>query len=192
MAASKDVIEEAFPGDVIGLYDTGNFKIGDTLTEGEEMMFRGIPSFSPEIFKELINLDPMKTKQLDKGIEQLTDEGVAQLFIHNVGHKKVVGTVGELQFEVIQYRLENEYGAKCRFQNINMHKACWITIDDAKDPVQKKQLDEFLRLKGDYIYFDKDHNPVYMAETSWALNVARENNTHLTFHTTSEFKTEMV
>ncbi|MFN0276866.1 MAG: peptide chain release factor 3 [Chitinophagales bacterium] len=189
MASSKDVIDEAYPGDVIGLYDTGNFKIGDTLTEGEDILFKGVPSFSPEIFKELINLDPMKTKQLDKGIEQLTDEGVAQLFIHNVGHKKVVGTVGELQFEVIQYRLENEYGAKCRFQNISMHKACWITIDDAKDPVQKKQLDEFLRLKGDFIYFDKDNNPVYMAETNWALNVARENNPLLTFHTTSEFKT---
>ncbi len=186
MAASKDVIEEAYPGDVIGLYDTGNFKIGDALTEGEDLNFRGIPSFSPEIFKELINTDPMKTKQLDKGIEQLTDEGVAQLYIHTSGHKKVVGTVGELQFEVIQYRLENEYGAKCRFQPIHMNRACWMTSTD------KKQLDEFLRLKNEYIYFDKDHNPVYMAETSWALNVARENYPHITFHTTSEFKTELV
>ncbi|MBC8046981.1 MAG: peptide chain release factor 3 [Fimbriimonadaceae bacterium] len=192
LASSKDVIDEAYPGDVIGLYDTGNFKIGDTLTEGEDILFRGIPSFSPEIFKELINLDPMKTKQLDKGIEQLTDEGVAQLFLNESGHKKVVGTVGELQFEVIQYRLENEYGAKCRFQQISMHRACWITIEDPKDPVQKKQLDEFLRMKGDYIYFDKDHNPVYMAETSWALNVAIQNNPAITFHTTSEFKTEVV
>ena len=183
LASSKDVIEEAFPGDVIGLYDTGNFKIGDTLTEGEDMMFRGIPSFSPEIFKELINMDPMKTKQLEKGIQQLTDEGVAQLFIHNNGYKKVVGAVGELQFEVIQYRLENEYGAKCRFQPIHMNKACWMTTTD------KKQLDEFIRLKIDYIYFDKDQNPVYMAETGWALNVAIENHPKITFHTTSEFKT---
>ena len=184
MAASKDVIEEAYPGDVIGLYDTGNFKIGDTLTEGEELNYKGIPSFSPEIFKELINLDPMKTKQLDKGIELLTDEGVAQLYTHTSGHKKVVGTVGELQFDVIQYRLENEYGAKCRFAPIPMNKACWMTTTD------KKQLEEFIRLKSEYIYFDKDHNPVYMAETSWALNVARENNPHITFHTTSEFKTD--
>jgi len=184
LASSKDIVEEAFPGDVIGLYDTGNFKIGDTLTEGEEMMFRGIPSFSPEIFRELLNLDPMRTKQLEKGIEQLTDEGVAQLFLHNNGIKKVVGTVGELQFEVIQYRLEHEYGAKCRFQPIQMHKACWLTTTD------KKQLDEFMRLKTDYIYFDKDHNPVYMAETAWALNVAIQNHPFITFHTTSEFKTE--
>jgi peptide chain release factor 3 len=183
LASSKDVIDEAFPGDVIGLYDTGNFKIGDTLTEGENLMFRGIPSFSPEIFKELVNTDPMKTKQLEKGIQQLTDEGVAQLFIHNNGYKKVVGAVGELQFEVIQYRLENEYGAKCRFHPIQMNKACWLTTSD------KKQLDEFIRLKIDYIYYDKDQNPVYMAETGWALNVAIENHPKITFHTTSEFKT---
>ena len=86
---------------MIGLYDTGNFKIGDTLTEGEKLQFKGIPSFSPEIFKELVNKDPMKTKQLEKGIRQLTDEGVAQLFIQTLGNRKIVGTVGELQFEVI-------------------------------------------------------------------------------------------
>ena len=90
----------------MGLYDTGNFKIGDTLTEGEDLQFRGIPSFSPEIFKELVNKDPMKSKQLEKGIQQLTDEGVAQLFIREAGNRKIVGTVGELQFEVIQYRLD--------------------------------------------------------------------------------------
>ena len=109
MAQDKEVIEEGFPGDVVGLYDTGNFKIGDTLTEGEVMNYQGIPSFSPEIFKELINLDPMKAKQLEKGIEQLTDEGVAQLFVQpQLGNRKIVGTVGDLQYEVIQYRLEHE------------------------------------------------------------------------------------
>lgn len=181
MAASKDVIEEAFPGDVIGLYDTGNFKIGDSLTEGENLHYKGIPSFSPEIFMELINIDPMKSKQLDKGIVQLTDEGVAQLFVHTSGHKKVVGTVGQLQFDVIQYRLEHEYGAKCRFSPIQMNKACWITSTD------KKKLDEFIRLKGEYIYYDKERNPVFMAETSWALNVSIENNPDIAFHTTTEF-----
>ena len=87
LAQDKSVVEEAWPGDVVGLYDTGNFKIGDTLTEGEELQFRGIPSFSPEIFKELVNKDPMKSKQLEKGIKQLTDEGVAQLFIREAGKK---------------------------------------------------------------------------------------------------------
>lgn len=186
MAASKDIIDTAYPGDVVGLYDTGNIKIADSFTEGEELIFRGIPSFSPEIFRELVNLDPMKSKQLEKGISQLTEEGVAQLFTLAVGNKKVVGTVGDLQFDVIQYRLENEYGAKCRFQSIAMHKVCWITADD------KKKLDEFIRLKSDYIYLDKDNNPVFMAETSWALNVAIENNPDIAFHTTTEFKTATV
>ena len=167
----------------IGLYDTGNFKIGDTLSEGEKVHYVGIPSFSPEIFMELVNSDPMKSKQLDKGIVQLTEEGVAQLFVHSAGNRKVVGTVGQLQFDVIQYRLENEYGAKCRFSPIPMHKACWITSKD------KKQLDEFIRLKSEYIYFDKDIQPVFMAETTWAFNVAIENNPDITFHTTTEFMT---
>src|SRR5512147_2065297 len=128
----KSIIDEAYPGDVIGLYDTGNFKIGDTLTEGEDLQFQGIPSFSPEIFKELVNLDPGKSKQLAKGIEQLTDEGVAQLFTQQQGNRRIVGTVGELQFDVIQYRLEHEYGAKCRFMRMDVHKACWFTADDPK------------------------------------------------------------
>ena len=137
MAKDKSLIEEAFPGDVIGLYDTGNFKIGDTLTEGEEFSFQGIPSFSPEIFKEVVNADPMKSKQLEKGIKQLTEEGVAQLFTARMGNKKYIGTVGELQFEVIKYRLEHEYGAKCDFHSMNFYKACWITSTD------KKVLEEF-------------------------------------------------
>jgi peptide chain release factor 3 len=88
MAQSKEVMDSAFPGDVVGLYDTGNFKIGDTLSEGENFMFKGIPSFSPEIFKELINTDPMKSKQLEKGIEQLTDEGLASLFVQELGNRR--------------------------------------------------------------------------------------------------------
>ena len=141
MAQDKSVIEHAYPGDVIGLYDTGNFKIGDTLTEGEKMMFKGIPSFSPEIFQELENLDPMKSKQLDKGVRQLIDEGVAQLFIQQPGNRKIVGTVGQLQFEVINYRLINEYGAKCRFVPRNYFKACWITTDN------EAQLETFKKAK---------------------------------------------
>ena len=115
MASSKSVVDSAFPGDVIGLYDSGTFKIGDTLSEGETINYKGIPSFSPEIFKEIQNDDPMKTKQLEKGLSQLTDEGVAQLFVMQPGNRKIIGTVGELQFEVIQYRLKQEYGATCSF-----------------------------------------------------------------------------
>jgi peptide chain release factor 3 len=183
MAQDKEVIDEGFPGDVVGLYDTGNFKIGDTLTEGENFFFQGIPAFSPEIFKELINLDPMKSKQLEKGIQQLTDEGVAQLFIQQPGNRKVVGTVGELQFEVIQYRLEHEYSAKCRFDSLPISKACWLTAED------KTKLAEFVRLKGQQIAYDKDQNPVFMAESDWILRMNIQNNPDVKFHFTSEFKT---
>lgn len=186
LASERNIIDEAFPGDVIGLYDTGNFKIGDSLSEGEIIRFRGIPSFSPEIFKELVNRDPMKTKQLDKGIEQLTEEGVAQLFYQQHGMKKVVGVVGDLQFEVIQYRLKNEYGASCEFIPKEIHKACWITASD------KKKLEEFIRFKSQHVYHDKDGHLVFLAPSAWLLKVTKEANPEITFHTTSEFKTENV
>ncbi|MGR3812062.1 peptide chain release factor 3 [Jiulongibacter sp. NS-SX5] len=186
MADSKNVVDEAYPGDVVGLYDTGNFKIGDTLTEGEELQFTGIPSFSPELFREVINADPMKTKQLEKGVQQLSEEGVAQLFIMQPGNRKIIGTVGELQFEVIQHRLLQEYGAKCRFEAKPYSKACWLTSEDSN------ALAEFIRLKNNFIAYDKDENPVFLAETDWILRMNMENNPKITFHTTSEFKVKEV
>ena len=185
LAAQKTIVDEAWPGDVIGLFDTGNFKIGDTLTEGSKFNFRGIPAFSPELFRELVNLDPMKTKQLDKGIRQLTDEGVAQLFTQQPGNKKIVGCVGELQFEVIAYRLEHEYGAKCAFQAIPAFKACWMTS------TSEEELDKFIRIKTQQIVEDKDGNPVFIAPSSYMLDLERRNNPEITFHTTSEFKTQV-
>lgn len=182
MADSKNVVEEAYPGDVVGLYDTGNFKIGDTLTEGEELQFTGIPSFSPELFREVVNADPMKAKQLEKGVQQLSEEGVAQLFIMQPGNRKIIGTVGELQFEVIEHRLLQEYGAKCRFEAKPYSKACWITSTDPE------KLSEFIRLKNNFIAYDKDKNPVFLAETDWILRMNMENNPDIVFHTTSEFK----
>ena len=182
MANEKNLIEDAWPGDVIGLYDNGNLKIGDTLTEGEELQFRGIPSFSPEIFKEVINRDPFKAKQLEKGLRQLTEEGVAQLFLQH-GNRKIIGTVGELQFDVIRFRLEHEYGAKCDFMPLRYFKAFWIT------PGDKGQYDEFLRRKSSVIAEDKEGHPVFFAESEWMLNVAKENYPGVSFHETSEFKT---
>ncbi len=180
MARDKDVIEAAFPGDVVGLFDTGNFKIGDTLTEGADFYFTGIPSFSPEIFKEVVNKDPMKTKQLEKGLMQLTDEGVAQLFTQFGGNKKIIGCVGELQFEVIQYRLLQEYGASVEFRAQPLYKACWITSKDAK------KLDDFTRFKSSNIAEDKDGHLVYLAQSEWFLNTERSNNPDIEFHFTSE------
>lgn len=180
LARSKDIIEDAYPGDVVGLFDTGNFKIGDTLTEGEHFYFTGIPSFSPEIFKELINKDPLKTKQLEKGITQLTDEGVAQLFTQFGGTKKIIGCVGELQFEVIQYRLLQEYGAAVEFRTMPFYKACWLTSDNPK------KLNDFLRFKQQNSGEDKDGHPVFLAQSEWFLNTEITNNPDIQFHFSSE------
>ena len=180
LARDKDVIESAYPGDVVGLFDTGSFKIGDTLTEGEDYYYTGIPSFSPEIFKEVVNKDHMKTKQLEKGLLQLTDEGVAQLFTQFGGNKKIIGCVGELQFEVIQYRLLNEYTASVQLNSLPFYKACWLT---SKDP---KKLQEFIKFKSSNIAEDKDGHIVYLAQSEWFLNTERTNNPDIEFHFTSE------
>jgi peptide chain release factor 3 len=186
MARQKDIIEEAYPGDVVGLFDTGNFKIGDTLTEGENFYFTGIPSFSPEIFKEVVNKDPMKTKQLEKGLVQLTDEGVAQLFTQFGGNRKIIGCVGELQFEVIQYRLLHEYGASVQFNTLPFYKACWITSNDPQ------KLIDFTRFKQANIAEDKDGHLVYLAQSEWFLNTERTNNPDIEFHFTSEIHKQAV
>ncbi|MEO7313032.1 MAG: peptide chain release factor 3 [Chitinophagaceae bacterium] len=180
LARDKEVVDEAFPGDVVGLFDTGNFKIGDTMTEGEKFFYTGIPTFSPEIFKEVVNKDPMKTKQLEKGLLQLTDEGVAQLFTQHGGNKKIIGCVGELQFEVIQYRLLQEYGASVQFNTLSFYKACWIT---SKDPTK---LNEFTRYKQMNVGEDKDGYLVYLAQSEWFLNTERNNNPDIEFHFTNE------
>ncbi|MCG8475630.1 MAG: peptide chain release factor 3 [Cytophagales bacterium] len=182
MAQEKETIDEAYPGDIIGLYDTGNLKIGDTLTSGEKMMYKGIPAFSPEMFKEVVNKDAMKTKQLEKGLKQLMEEGVAQLFSFELGSRKVVGTVGALQFEVIQHRLKHEYGASADFVPMSLFKACWISSKD------QKKLDEFVKSKYRHIARDKDGKLVFMAETRSWLQMVQDNFPDINFHFTSEFE----
>ena len=180
MAQEKSVIDLAYPGDIVGLHDTGNLKIGDTLTEGQKMMFKGIPHFSPEIFKYVVNLNPLKTKQLIKGLEQLCEEGVAQLFTKAGDTRKILGTVGVLQFDVIQYRLEHEYGASCRFDPLNFLKACWLECAD------KDVLEKFVSSRKNQIAVDKDERYVYLAETQWSLDREIKEHPAITFHFTSE------
>ena len=182
MAQDRETVDEAWPGDIVGLYDTGNLKIGDTLTDGEKLMYTGIPSFSPEIFKEVINKDAMKTKQLEKGLLQLMEEGVAQLFTYELGKRKVVGVVGALQFEVIQFRLKNEYSASVEFAHQNIYKACWISSKD------QKKLQEFIDSKQRHIARDKDDKLVFMAESKAWLQMVQDNFSEINFHFTSEFK----
>ncbi len=181
MAEKKSIIDEAFPGDIVGLHDTGTFKIGDTFTEGEKLKFTGIPSFSPELFRYIENADPMKFKQLAKGVDQLMDEGVAQLFTSSLNGRRIIGTVGALQFEVIQYRLEHEYGAKCRWEPISIYKACWIESDD------QAELADFKRRKHTNMAVDKHGRDVFLADTSYSLALAQENFKNIRFHFTSEF-----
>ncbi len=181
MASKKSVIDEAYPGDIVGIHDTGNFKIGDTLTEGEEIHFKGLPSFSPEMFRYVENADPMKYKQLDKGIDQLMDEGVAQLFTGKTNGRKIIGTVGQLQLDVIQFRLKNEYGASCRYENLPMYKACWIESDD------EEELKEFRKRKQQAMALDKRGREVFLAESRYALRMAQEKFPNIKFHFSSEF-----
>ncbi len=181
MASQKEIVEKAYPGDIIGIPDSGNFIIGDTITEGEEIHFKGLPSFSPELFRYIENGDPMKSKQLAKGVDQLMDEGVAQLFTSQFNGRKIIGTVGQLQFEVIQYRLEHEYGAKCNWDHLQMHKACWIKSDD------QKLLNEFKKRKHQKMAKDKRGRDVFMADSGFILQMAQDEFKKIEFHFTSEF-----
>ncbi len=181
MAEKKSIVDEAYPGDIVGLYDSGNFKIGDSLTEGEKLHFVGIPSFSPEQFRYVNNANPLKAKQLDKGLRQLMDEGVAQLFTRDLNGRKIIGTVGALQFDVIQYRLEHEYGASCSYDPIALHKACWISSED------EEAYKEFLDKRKRDMAKDKDGKDVFLAESKWMLQMAQENFPKMEFHFKSEF-----
>lgn len=182
-AEKKEIVDISYPGDIVGLQDTGNFKIGDTLTEGEVLNYKGIPSFSPEHFRYINNADPLKAKQLYKGIDQLMDEGVAQLFTLELNGRKVIGTVGALQYEVIQYRLEHEYGAKCTYENVNVHKACWIDPDDDKNDEYK----EFIRVKQRFLAKDKRGQLVFLADSPFSLQMTQQKYPSIKFHFTSEF-----
>ena len=181
MAQRKSTVDEAYPGDIVGLPDTGNFKIGDTLTAGEDLHYKGLPSFSPEMFKYIENTDPMKTKQLNKGLDQLMDEGVAQMFVNQFNGRKIIGTVGQLQFEVIQYRLLHEYGAQCRWETISLYKACWVESDDVE------ALENFKKRKYQFMAKDRDGRDVFLADSGYVLQMAQSDFPKIRFHFTSEF-----
>ncbi len=183
-AERKEIVDISYPGDIVGLHDTGNFKIGDTLTSGEELHYKGIPSFSPEHFRYINNADPMKSKQLAKGIDQLMDEGVAQLFTLELNGRKVIGTVGALQYEVIQYRLEHEYGAKCTYEPLSVSKACWVDPEDPKS----EEFKEFLRVKQRFMAKDKRGQLVFLADSPFTLQMTQQKYPSVKMHYVSEFK----
>ena len=181
MSQDREIIDEAWPGDIIGLHDTGTFKIGDTLTEGECVNFKGIPSFAPQIFRLIMNADPLKEKQFHKGLNQLAEEGVVQIFskIHQP-NARVLGVVGQLQLEVLQSRLEDEYNASCKYEPIDMTIAHWITSDN------KKTLQDFVDANTRYILVDIRGNNVIVSDSEWSLNRIKQNNPGIKFYSTSE------
>ena len=182
-AEKKEIVDISYPGDIVGLHDTGNFKIGDTITSGEKLNYKGIPSFSPEHFRYINNADPMKSKQLYKGIDQLMDEGVAQLFTLELNGRKIIGTVGALQYEVIQYRLEHEYGAKCTYENFPVHKACWVQPESDND-----EFKEFKRVKSKFLAKDKRDHLVFLADSQFSLQMTQQKYPSVKLHFTSEFE----
>mgnify|MGYP000731992185 CR=1 FL=1 len=170
MAQRKTTVDEAWAGDIIGLPDNGTFKIGDTLTEGEMLHFKGLPSFSPEMFKYIENADPMKTKQLNKGIDQLMDEGVAQLFVNQFNGRKIIGTVGQLQFEVIQYRLENEYNVDIRLENLPYEYIRWIDNPQDFDLAKLSGTSDMKKVK------DLKDRPLLLFVNEWSIRMTQERN----------------
>ena len=181
-AEKKEIVDISYPGDIVGLHDTGNFKIGDTLTEGESLHYKGIPSFSPEHFRYINNADPLKAKQLNKGVDQLMDEGVAQLFTLELNGRKIIGTVGALQYEVIQYRLEHEYGAKCSYENFPVHKACWVVPEDKNN----EEFKEFSRIKSKFLAKDKRGQLVFLADSAFSLQMTQQKYPTVKLRFTSE------
>ncbi len=181
MAQDREIIDEAWPGDIIGLHDTGTFKIGDTLTEGEVISFKGIPSFAPQIFRIIVNADPLKEKQFHKGLNQLAEEGVVQIF--SKPHRenvRVLGVVGQLQLEVLQYRLEHEYGATCRYEAVEFTHAHWITSD------KPKILEAFIDEHSRKILIDIRGTHIFMSESIWVMERVKKNNPDIKFYNTSE------
>jgi peptide chain release factor 3 len=158
-AGERELVEEAVSGDIIGLHNHGTIQIGDTFTEGEELQFTGIPHFAPELFRRIRLTDPMKSKQLQKGLQQLSEEGSTQVFSPINNSDLVVGAVGQLQFEVVSYRLKDEYKVEARYEPVNVYTARWVYCDDPR------KLEEFQRKAGEHLSIDGGGYLTYLAPT---------------------------
>jgi len=178
LAQDKEVIDKAYAGDIVGINDPGIFNIGDTLTEGEKLKFSGIPDFAPEFFARVTLLNPLKSKQLGKGLVQLSEEGATQLYSALSSALPVIGVVGELQFDVLKHRLENEYGAEVQLDKIPVFCARWISGE------QKKQEEFEKEYKGDCMH-DKNGNLVCLFPNEYRLNLAVKNYSELVFSAVS-------
>ncbi|CAK0775369.1 peptide chain release factor RF3 [Gammaproteobacteria bacterium] len=180
MAGEREHVEEAWPGDILGLHNHGTIQIGDTFTQGEDLRFTGIPHFAPELFRRARLKDPLRMKALQKGLEQLSEEGATQVFRPIDSNDLILGAVGSLQFEVVAYRLRHEYGVECLFENINVHSARWISSENSK------KLDEFRTKATDYLAIDGAGDLTYLAPTRVNLALVQERWPDIRFHATRE------
>ncbi len=181
-ADSREILEEAYPGDIIGLYDTGKFCIGDTFSEGELVQYSGIPSFAPELFRRVELKDPMKGKHLEKGLKQLSEEGAAQLFVRLGGQEKLLGAVGVLQFDVVQYRLKDEYNVEANYTAVPFAGIRWLRFED------KKSRESFYKNYASFILIDHKDRPCFAFSNSWDLKLAQEKNPGAEFFNNSDYK----
>jgi len=168
MAQDREHVEDAYAGDIIGLHNHGTIRIGDTFTQGEDLKFAGIPSFSPELFRRVVLRDPLRMKALQKGLDQLSEEGATQVFRPLVGNDLVLGAVGVLQFDVVAYRLRNEYGVECSYDNVNVTTARWIECSDTKI------LEEFRKKNAVNLALDRAGDLTYLAPTRVNLSLTME------------------
>ncbi len=188
LASSREIVEEAFPGDIIGIPNHGTLKIGDTLTAGEPLRYVGIPSFAPEIFRRVILKTPLKAKQLGKGLVQLSEEGAIQVFKPLLGANWIVGVVGQLQLEVMKHRLKTEYSVEADYEAVEFTTARWVTPDRAgRTKVQvEKMMAEFRRKCEANLYTDGHEDLVYLAPNRWNLEKTAERFEGVIFEATRE------
>lgn len=181
-ARDRDIAEEALAGDIIGLYDTGKYQIGDTFTMGKKhIRYTGIPSFSPELFMRVTAKDPMKAKHLEKGLAQLSEEGATQLFIRRQTNEKMLGAVGALQFEVVKYRLEDEYSVEATYEPVAWAGVRWLKFPD------KKAEEKFTQEYSSVLMVDKDERLCFAVRTEWDLKLAQEKNPDVQFFKNSDY-----
>ena len=180
LAADRGHVEEAYPGDIIGLHNHGTIRIGDTFTQGEELKYTGIPNFAPELFRRAVLKDPLKMKALQKGLEQLSEEGATQLFRPLRNNDLILGAVGVLQFDVVAQRLKDEYKVECVFEAVTVATARWVGCDD--DKIMQK----FREKAYENLALDQAGELVYIAPTRVNLNLAMERHPELAFHATRE------
>jgi peptide chain release factor 3 len=180
MASDRGATEDAYAGDIIGLHNHGTINIGDAFSEGEALVFTGIPSFAPEMFRRAVLRDPLKMKALSKGLAQLCEEGATQLFRPLRNNDQILGAVGPLQFEVVAFRLQDEYAVQCTFEPINVYTARWVYAQD------ERKLEEFRSKAYDHLAVDHGGALVYLAPTRVNLDLTMERWPDIVFRETRE------